>query len=48
MTAGRDVEGCDGRGRDLTGAATLAELYGRLNGWEPEERGFQVGFAAGA
>jgi hypothetical protein len=34
--------------RDLSSAATLAELYGRLNGWEPENRGFPVGFAAGA
>jgi hypothetical protein len=32
----------------LNGPATLAELYGRLRGWEPEDRGFPVGFAAGA
>ena len=42
------AKGATDAARDLTGAATLAELYGRLNGWEPEERGFQVGFAAGA
>lgn len=26
--------------RDLTGAATLVKIYGRLDGWKPEERGF--------
>lgn len=34
--------------RTLSGPATLAELYGRLHGWEPDDKRITVGFAAGA